>query len=48
MRVPETCPKLLEANFYEKALFVKPTCWRLLCGVNRLPCLPFKLRFYSL
>ena len=28
---------LPEANFYEKALFVKPT-WRPLCGVSRLLC----------
>ena len=32
------------ANFYEKALFVKPTWRRLLCGVLRLP---FALCFYS-
>jgi hypothetical protein len=35
------------ANFYEKALFVKPTWRRLLCGVNRLLRLPFALCFYS-
>jgi hypothetical protein len=36
---------MAHTNFYEKALFVKPT-WRPLCGVNAT-ALPFALCFYS-
>jgi hypothetical protein len=41
---PGLC-RILQMNFYEKALFVKPT-WRPLCG-GRNCSLPFALSFYS-
>ncbi len=37
---------ILQANFYEKALFVKPT-WRLTRGHQAQRFLPFALCFYS-
>ena len=41
----EQAEHAVHTNFYEKALFVKPT-WRLLCGVDAT-ALPFALCFYS-
>ncbi len=41
---PHALKNPAQANFYEKALFVKPT-WRPLCVVNATT-LPFALCFY--
>ena len=41
---PSLC-RILDMNFYEKALFVKSPTWRALCGEGDYS-LPFALCFY--
>jgi hypothetical protein len=39
--------RILQVNFYEKALFVKTDVAAALCGMNANCCVPFALCFYS-